>query len=1400
MIETSQEYKDLITKSGRHFLTKAVVNGKTYSGIKNLSYKGGTNSFDQISVGDAVSAYVEFTLIDTPQGMLTGQTVEPYIGLQLSSSVEWIKLGVFHMDKPKKDGNFLSITAYDNFSLMEKGFFTDLSGNQKIKTILDEQCAKIGISFRGDADDVEYDVSLLEGSTVREAVSILAAYCGKNAIIDRNGNLKFVWYTDCGVTIRSNEYKDTLEYDEEDTFINRLECATNEETLSIGTGVGIFFSCPGMTETRLNELYNRIKGFTYRTIKIDWMIARPDIEAGDLLTVITTDGTQCKVPLMDFEIHCDGGCYGTIESKGKSESEQAHEFKSPTEKKISFVYEETISVKKILVDTINAWNGNFEEIETNYLQVNKKLTALEAEIKDLDVGELTAKVAEIEKAYISKAEVEQLYATKAEIGILDTKIANIDKAIIDVAHIDDLEALNARIDNIQAGNIDTEALEAHFARIDLANIKDGCITTAMIGEGVIESAQIADGSITDAKIVTLTANKLTAGRIDASDIEVVNLNCANLTVGTINGHQITNGAIDWDKLASQVGDTINNADENASQALEDALKAYQEAQKANSAAGTAQSTANGKNTVIYASSQPSTSGRKTNDVWFDTDDSYKMYYFNGTAWVAAQFGTNAIKNASITTALIADAAINNAKIANLDAGKITSGYISSDRIQAGSIVIGKLDGSTQNTITTANSNASKALSDAAAASSKAGTAQSTADSALSKANTANSNANTALKSINIQDTRDTDEQPLYYFRNYPKRTVRELKYCKSVGLSGESYCELETTVPWGDKSGGYPTQIARLSISKKEYTRYGTSDTTWSEWVSLDVVIANWCYNNDKTYINGGKIYTGTVNASQIAANAIIAGKIAANAVTTANLQVDCVNADKIAAKAINAEHINGAIITSDKIVAGAITGDKIAARTIDATKIVANTITAAEIKAGTITGDKIAAGTIDASKIKAGTITATQIAANAITSEKITADAITSAKIKTDAIKSRNYVAGSVGSFLNLADGTFTSKNLKWTADGSLTGSNVNLTGAINATSGTFKGTITGSTINGNTITGGTIKSATISGNTISGNTISGGTISGASITGGSITSNTTINVSTDLKVGNNVYLNQSVNTTKKIEFASGNMIMNTWTNSYNYLTMRSNYRCALISGNVQIAAVGNTNEAEINLNGGTTWVGEKSFNNGWIGFYNWAHGTRKGWMGHDGGVDFHIRNECNASNGVFLDATASGNWTHGRFAPSYGGMALGSSNNRWYRLYSSNGCDTSSDIRLKTNIKKYDKRYEQMYMELKPVMYELKANLGQTQCGLIAQWVYDAMKDNGIEENEFGAYNHHLEDDSYGLIYEQFTSLNMHMIQKTIKRVDAHDDEIARLKDKVTELQSKLNAYILGEMEVRT
>ena len=331
---------------------------------------------------------------------------------------------------------------------------------------------------------------------------------------------------------------------------------------------------------------------------------------------------------------------------------------------------------------------------------------------------------------------------------------------------------------------------------------------------------------------------------------------------------------------------------------------------------------------------------------------------------------------------------------------------------------------------------------------------------------------------------------------------------------------------------------------------------------------------------------------------------------------------------------------------------------------------------------------TIDGGNIKTGTITAAKIASGSITATQIAGSTITAAKIAS--------------------------------------------------------GTITATQIAANTITGAKIASKTITADKISVTSLSVLTANLGTVTAGSLTSNTTISVSTNLTVGNNIYLNQNVNTTKYIYFNSSNYIRNLYTNSYNYITVNSNYRCALMSGSTSVYAYGNTGEAGISAAASIIF---SSYGNGRLEHY-----------------------------GKYYDA----NWSSGFFRPLQAGTALGGSgaSYRWYRLYDANTCSTSSDIRLKTNVKKYDVRYESMYMDLKPVTYELISTPGKTQCGLIAQWVKEAMDKNGIGENEFALYEHDIREDSYSISYEQLTSLNMHMVQKTIKRVDAIDDELLSIK----------------------
>lgn len=85
--------------------------------------------------------------------------------------------------------------------------------------------------------------------------------------------------------------------------------------------------------------------------------------------------------------------------------------------------------------------------------------------------------------------------------------------------------------------------------------------------------------------------------------------------------------------------------------------------------------------------------------------------------------------------------------------------------------------------------------------------------------------------LDIKDTRNDNQPPSWYISNYPKTTVMEFKYCSKIELSGVgTYCTLMTTVPWNDKSGGYPKQTAKVEITGKEYWRVGTSESTWSAW------------------------------------------------------------------------------------------------------------------------------------------------------------------------------------------------------------------------------------------------------------------------------------------------------------------------------------------------------------------------------------------------------------------------------------------------------------------------------------------------------------------------------------------------------------------------------------------
>ena len=442
----------------------------------------------------------------------------------------------------------------------------------------------------------------------------------------------------------------------------------------------------------------------------------------------------------------------------------------------------------------------------------------------------------------------------------------------------------------------------------------------------------------------------------------------------------------------------------------------------------------------------------------------------GTAKIVNLAVTGAkIANATITNAQIADATIQSAKIAALDAGKITTGILAAARIAAGSITADKL-ASKSITVGQISDAAIKGINDLITIGAR---------NLLRNSGTPTTNTTYGTRVFNTSSLKQNTKYT-FVVNGFTSSASQKIGLWFNGGSSGGFFVNPTTTAQTQYVVVTTPASLTTTNVSIYNYPSGSTSCTiNWAclyegeikppmDWTPApedDTAaiatnsIANWCYNNNLTYINGGKIYTGTVTATQIAANAIIAGKIATNAVTASTIVAGAVTLDKLAANSVNASKIVAGSITAAQLAAATITGDKIKAGTIAAGNLAANCVTSDKIVADAVTTAKIAAKAVTANEIAAGTITAAQIAANAITATQLAAGAVTAAKIAAGqitadkiaaraitadkfygtAITSKNYVANSAGMKINLANGTIDTKNFKVDSAG-----NVAMTGTL--------------------------------------------------------------------------------------------------------------------------------------------------------------------------------------------------------------------------------------------------------------------------------------------------------------------------------------------------------------------
>ena len=487
MYNVTQTFLDKIKSYSRSFDSSITIRDVTFTedDIISISLSEDVNPADSFMLGSVASNVLEIEIMNVPESLiLDGAKVTAKIGVNTGSSFEYVPLGVFWVDEIKKDGYSVKLICVDNMIKFEKAYFSNLSYPASINSVAQEICTKAGIELATNLPNTP--INKIEGYTYREAISFIASFLGGFARFNRLGKLEIVSYAITNVRIE-NQFSFTT--NEKPFTIGKISCQVGENILTAGSsGNEIQLENPIMTQTQLNNIYNALKTLNYMPYDMEYE-GNPALMAGDKITIVGPDDVVYNTLLMRHKISYTGGLNATAGAVGKTE--QGQEFNSGGSLKNS--------VSRMVIEQANI----------------KILLAEKATIEDL-----TATNAKVENLYATKATIQDLTAAVARIGTLEATRATITDLTAAVARIGILEAGSATVTQLNAANAKIATLESRTGVID--TLLSGNLTADNMKANLITAGTtlIADGSIASAKIISLSADKINAGKINTNLVSI----------------------------------------------------------------------------------------------------------------------------------------------------------------------------------------------------------------------------------------------------------------------------------------------------------------------------------------------------------------------------------------------------------------------------------------------------------------------------------------------------------------------------------------------------------------------------------------------------------------------------------------------------------------------------------------------------------------------------------------------------------------------------------------------------------------------------------------------------------------------------------------------------------------
>lgn len=212
MLDLSTEFKNEMFNDNRDFLPFLDITLEDGT-VLNLTKTDVWQNF--FKVEDATSASGKFTIGAAVTGKLSvtlnniydkfseydfaDAVVVAYVGLQLSRTLEKVRVGTYIVDEPSYDGSTISLSCIDYLSKFDKPYTdSSLQYPAKLSVILNDACTCCGLSLVSanfpNKDYVVQNRPKDDAMTFGDVVAMVAQLAGCWAKMDAYGRLKLGWY------------------------------------------------------------------------------------------------------------------------------------------------------------------------------------------------------------------------------------------------------------------------------------------------------------------------------------------------------------------------------------------------------------------------------------------------------------------------------------------------------------------------------------------------------------------------------------------------------------------------------------------------------------------------------------------------------------------------------------------------------------------------------------------------------------------------------------------------------------------------------------------------------------------------------------------------------------------------------------------------------------------------------------------------------------------------------------------------------------------------------------------------------------------------------------------------------------------------------------------------------